>query len=79
MVLIWRTSHVSYTISYCKDTVYASLGNLAISIGVALAMVLAFEAPILHLEKLTFGLLGLGKMPAGKKPPLEQKLGEVNG
>ena len=81
-MLIWSTSHISYTISYSHLTaVYASLGNLAISIGVALVMVLAFEATILHIEKVTFGLLGLGKMPSvvRKPPPLEPKLRELNG
>ena len=35
----------------------------AISTAIALGLVLCFEAPLLHVERLLFGLAGLGDMP----------------
>ena len=34
---------------------------------ISIVMVVAFEMPILHMEKLTFGLLGVGGMPKAKR------------
>ena len=70
-ILFWGSSFTSYTISYSNlTTVYLSLATLAISVGVALVLVIAFEAPILHLEKIIFGLLGLRKTSHEKKSKL---------
>ena len=52
-------SHLSFA--------YLALGNFMVCCGVALVLVLLFEAPILHMEKMLFAAAGLGKMPPARK------------
>ena len=43
--------------------IYMCVANVCIAMAVGFVMVLMFEAPIMHLEKLLFGALGLAKLP----------------
>lgn len=47
--------------------IYTALGNFAFCCFVSFVLVLLFEAPTFHLEKLLFGLLGIGRMPTVRK------------
>ncbi len=46
---------------------YHILPNTAVSLAVAFVLVVLSEAPLLHMEKLLFGFMGLGKLPQVKK------------
>jgi hypothetical protein len=46
---------------------YLAIGHFMVCCGVALSLVVLFEAPILHMEKLLFAVLGLGKLPQARK------------
>ena len=63
-VIMWVNSQPSYSVSFnLLLGIYSFFGNILICIGVAFVMVIVFEAPILHMEKLLFSLLGLASMP----------------
>ena len=47
--------------------IYYCVANVCISMAVGFVMVILFEAPIMHLEKLLFGFLGLSKLPTVNK------------
>lgn len=48
--------------------IYMVIANTVVCMGCGLLMVLLFEAPIMHLEKLLFGFLGISKLPTVEKP-----------
>ena len=53
---------------------------LAISTALAFLFVLLFESPIVHMEKLLFAALGVGKKPVrGKQPEKDDKEKNANG
>ena len=43
--------------------IYTCLANVCVAMATGLVMVLLFEAPSMHLEKLLLGSLGLARMP----------------
>ena len=61
-VLFWNNSVVRDGITYGTEQITV-IGNVMITGAVSIA----FEMPILHMEKLTFGLLGVGGMPKAKR------------
>ena len=63
-LIFYINSVNSYSVPYTNlGATYLSLGNLLLCIAVAYIMVVAFEFPILHMEKLLFVPLGLHKLP----------------
>ena len=67
-VVSWHNSVQKNNMTYSTEVyIYYCLGNLLMTAGAALALVLCFEMPILHAEKLLFGILGLAPMPKARK------------
>ena len=50
--------------------IYVCISNVCVAMAVGFLMVIFFEAPIMHIEKLTFGYLGLAKLPS----PIKYKI-----
>jgi peptidoglycan/LPS O-acetylase OafA/YrhL len=70
-VVDWVLTLPSYTVTITHTLVlYYILANTAVSLAVAFVLVILFEAPLLHMEKLLFGFLGIGKLPPVKKRKL---------
>jgi len=64
LVVIWQVSMPQYSLYASHPLmVYTCLSNVCISMGIGLLMMIMFEAPFMHIEKIVFGLLGLGKLP----------------
>ena len=77
-VLVWHNGVLRDGISYGTEQItYTVIGNVMITGAVSIVMVLAFEMPILHMEKLTFGLLGVGAMPKAKRYQKQEKSEKV--
>jgi len=69
-VIYWNNSQQDYSLNYSNRLfAYAAVSNFALCAFIAMIFMLLFEAPFLHLEKLLFGVLGVGKMPKAKRPP----------
>ena len=67
-VVYWQNSQLSYPVNYSNlYLTYTTVSNFAMCTACALVLVLMFEAPFFHLEKLLFGVLGIGRMPAPRK------------
>jgi peptidoglycan/LPS O-acetylase OafA/YrhL len=67
-VMPFTMSLPSFSVHYTHALgVYWVLAMLCLSIFVAYIMVILFEAPIVHLEKIVFALLGVGSLPKAKK------------
>jgi peptidoglycan/LPS O-acetylase OafA/YrhL len=67
-VVDWVLTLPSYSVTITHTLVlYHILANTAVSLAVAFVLVVLFEAPMLHMEKLLFGFMGLGKLPQVKK------------
>jgi hypothetical protein len=67
-VVDWVLTLPSYSVTITHTLVlYHILANTAVSLAVAFVLVVLFEAPLLHMEKLLFGFMGLGKLPQVKK------------
>jgi peptidoglycan/LPS O-acetylase OafA/YrhL len=52
---------------------YMAIAHFMVCCGVALVLVLLFEAPLTHMEKLLFASLGMGKMPQARKTGQQRK------
>ena len=77
-VLVWHNGVLRDGISYGTEQItYTVIGNVMITGAVSIVMVLAFEMPILHMEKLTLGLLGVGAMPKTKRYQKQEKSEKV--
>ena len=64
LVVGWINSLPQYNVMLSQVyMVYLSLANIMVSMGLAFGMVLMFEAPLTHMEKLLFGFLGITKLP----------------
>ena len=64
----WVLTLPSYSVTITHTLVlYYILANTAISIAIAFVLVVVFEAPLLHMEKLLFASLGIGKLQPVKK------------
>ena len=67
-VLDWVLTLPSYAVTITHTLVlYYILANTAVSLAVAFVFVMLFEAPLLHMEKLVFGYLGVARLPQVKK------------
>ena len=67
-VVSWHNSVQKNNTTYSTEVyIYYCLGNMLMTAGAALALVICFEMPILHAEKLLFGILGLAVMPQPRK------------
>ena len=67
-VVDWVLTLPRYSVTITHTLVlYHILANTAVSLAIAFVLVVLFEAPLLHMEKLLFGFLGLGKLPQVKK------------
>ncbi len=67
-VVYWQNSQLSYPVNYSNlYLTYTTVSNFSMCTACALVLVLLFEAPFFHLEKLLFGVLGIGRMPAPRK------------
>ena len=68
-VLPFVASLPSFSVHYTQPLgVYWVLAILCLSVFVAYLMVILFEAPIVHLERIVFAWLGIGSLPKVKKP-----------
>jgi peptidoglycan/LPS O-acetylase OafA/YrhL len=66
-VVDWVLTLPSYAVTITHTLVlYHILANTAVSLAVAFVLVVLFEAPLLHLEKLLFASMGIGKLPPAK-------------
>ena len=64
----WVHSLPSYAVTVTHTlALYHILASTAVSLALAFVFVVLFEAPLLHVEKLFFVLLGMGKLPPVKK------------
>ena len=73
-VVYWQNSQLSYPVNYSNlYLTYVSVGNFAMCTVLALVLALLFEAPFFHLEKLFFGVLGIGRMPSARKEKQKTK------
>jgi len=71
-VVSWYNSVQRNNVTYSTELyIYYCLANVFMTAGVSLALVLCFEMPILHLEKLLFGIFGLSAMPKPRKDDIE--------
>ena len=67
-VIFWYNSQLSYPLDYSSNLLaYLAVGNFAMCCFISLILVLWFESPCLHLEKLLFAALGMGGMPKARK------------
>jgi len=67
-VLIWHNSVLRDGISYSTEIfIFFVLTNVILTAALSVVLVITFEMPILHLEKLVFALLGVGAMPKAKR------------
>ena len=67
-VIFYFNSQMQNSVVYTNLLfVYTAIGNFAFCCGVAFVLVVLFEAPLAHLEKLLFGVLGIGRMPTLRK------------
>ena len=67
-VLVWHNSTLTDNITYDTNIFdYTYYGNIVITAGVSVFLVITLEMPILHMEKLLFGLLGLAGLPKPKR------------
>jgi len=67
-VLWWFVYQPTYRMYISQPLwIYYCIANVCISMAVGFVMVILFEAPIMHLEKLLFGFLGLSKLPTVNK------------
>jgi peptidoglycan/LPS O-acetylase OafA/YrhL len=67
-VMPFTMSLPSFSVHYTHALgVYWVLAMLCLSIFVAYIMVILFEAPIVHLEKIVFASFGVGSLPTAKK------------
>ena len=58
----------SYTFTFSQSfAIYIIIGVLLLTTAVAYVLVMVFEAPMMHMEKLLFAALGHGKMPSARK------------
>ena len=63
-VIDYVVSLHSYTITFTQTlAIYYIIAILMVSTGVAYALVMVFEAPFMHMEKLLYAALGIGNMP----------------
>ena len=64
-VMSYYQSLPSYTVTVSQAfCIYFTIFILFVCIGIAYICVMAFEAPIVHLEKLLFAMLGISRLPA---------------
>jgi len=67
-IVSWYNSVQKNNMTYSTEVyIYYCLANIFMTAGVALVLVVCFEMPILHAEKLLFGILGLSPMPRARK------------
>jgi peptidoglycan/LPS O-acetylase OafA/YrhL len=67
-VVDWLLTLPSYSATITHTLVlYHILANTAVSLAAAFVLVVLFETPLLPMEKLLFGFMGLGKLPQVKK------------
>ncbi len=67
-VVDWVLTLPSYSVTIIHTLVlYHILPNTTVSLAIAFILVILFQAPLLHMEKLLFGFMGLGKLPQVKK------------
>ncbi len=67
-VVDWVLTLPSYSVTITHTLVlYHILANTAVSLAITFVLVVLFEAPLLHMEKLLFGFMRLGKLPQVKK------------
>jgi hypothetical protein len=64
-VVDWILTLPSYFVTITHTLVLYHI--LANTVSLAVVLVVLFEAPLLHIEKLLFGFMGLGKLPQVKK------------
>ena len=73
-VVVWYSSIARDAVTFTFPLyVYYCLANLLVTGGVATLLVLVFEMPIVHLEKLVFALVGLNSWPKGNTYIIEEK------
>ena len=67
-VLTWHDSVLKNAMSYSTEIfIFFSLINVMVTAAVSVILVVVFEMPIVHLEKLLFSVLGVGGMPKPKR------------
>ena len=77
-VLLWHNSVLRDGISYGTEQItYTIIGNIMVTGAVSIVLVVAVEMPALHMEKLAFGLLGVGAMPKAKRYQKQEKSEKV--
>ena len=67
-VIFWYNSQLDFAFNYSNAVfAYTVVGNFAMCCFVALLLVVLFEYPLAHMEKLLFAALGVGRMPRVRK------------
>ena len=67
-VLDWHNSVLKNGLSYSTEVfIFFSLVNVALTAAVSFVLVIAFEMPIVHFEKIIYALVGVGAMPKPKR------------
>ena len=60
--------HLTDNITYDTNIFdYNYYGNIVVTAGLSVLLMITLEMPILHIEKLLFGLLGLAGLPRPKR------------
>ena len=78
-VVLWQNSVGRDNISYGNELIsYTIIGNVMITGAVSLILVIAIEMPILHMEKMMFGVLGVTGMPRAKRYPKKENLEKIH-
>ena len=67
-IIMWYNSVQKTNVTYSTEVyIYYCLAHVFMTAGVSFVFVVCFEMPILHAEKLLFGLLGVASMPKPRK------------
>ena len=67
-VLDWHNSVLKNGLSYSTEVfIFFSLVNVTLTAAVSFVLVIAFEMPIVHFEKIVYALVGVGVMPKPKR------------
>ena len=67
-ILSWHNSVLRDSLSYGTEVfIFFVLENILLTAALSAVLVITFEMPILHMEKLCFALLGVGGMPKAKR------------
>jgi len=72
LVLSYFNTQINYNVQLSQAYMaFFCITNVIVSNAVGLATTLVFEAPVVHLEKLLFGYLGVARLPAVNKYKVE--------